>query len=371
MITSNYIYYIGKSIRNLLTVKAEEGLIAAESIRKGFLLTIMVIVASCTVDAEAETGSTFYDFLNIPTSAHAYALGGTGIAVVDPDVSLADQNPALMGSEIEKTLSFGYMHYMAAGNFASARFGMGIGENSAWAAGIRYLNYGKMTQYDPAGVAGGTFSPQDVVFEGTYARDISSRWRGGVNLNLIYSNYDIYSAFAVSVDLGVNYYDEDHDLSFSVLLRNMGGQLKRFHEAYNRLPFDIQIGYMQGIASSGFSLAITARHLTRWNLPYYSHPKDSQGEAQELKSNFISNFFRHLTFGLQYAPSEKFYLALAYDYKTATDMSTFQRNFLSGFSVGGGLRVKSFGVGVAYAMPHKSASTLMLNLSCNFGELLQ
>ena len=328
------------------------------------------LMAGAAGIARGETGSTFYDFLDIPTSAHAYALGGTGIAVVDADVSLADQNPALLGAEIEKTLSFGYMHYMASGNFASARFGMGIGDNSAWAAGVRYLNYGRMTEYDQSGVAGGTFTPSDIVFEGSYSRDISARWRGGVNLNLIYSNYSVYSAFAVGVDLGVNYYDEDHDLSFSVLLKNMGGQLKRFHEAYNRLPFDVQIGYMQGIKSSGFSIAITARNLTRWNLPYYTHPKDTEGDTQTLKSTFISNLFRHLTFGIQYSPGEKFCLALAYDYKTATDMQTYQRNFLSGFSVGGGLRVKSFGVGVAYAMPHKKASTLMLNLSCNFGELL-
>lgn len=318
----------------------------------------------------AETGSTSYDFLNIPTSARAYALGGTATALVTEDVSLADQNPALLGPEIETQVSAGYMHYLGSGNFASVRFGKGAGENSAWAAGIRYLNYGSMTQFDQGGIAGERFTPSDIVFEGSYSRDISEHWRGGVNLNLIYSHYDVYSAFAIGVDLGVNYYDDEHDLSFSFLLKNAGGQVKRFHEKYNRLPFDIQIGYMQGLGNSPFSLAITARHLTRWNLPYYTHPKDAEGDAQELKSTFTSNFFRHLTFGLQYSPSDKFYIALAYDYKTRTDMSAYARNFLSGFSVGTGIRVKSFGFGVAYAMPHKSGSTLMLNLNCNIADLL-
>lgn len=318
----------------------------------------------------AETGSTSYDFLNIPTSARAYALGGTATALVTEDVSLSDQNPALLGPEIETQVSVGYMHYLGSGNFASVRFGKGAGENSAWAAGIRYLNYGSMTQFDQGGIAGERFTPSDIVFEGSYSRDISEHWRGGVNLNLIYSHYDVYSAFAIGVDLGVNYYDDEHDLSFSFLLKNAGGQVKRFHETYNRLPFDIQIGYMQGLGNSPFSLAITARHLTRWNLPYYMHPKDAEGDAQELKSTFMSNFFRHLTFGLQYSPSDKFYIDLAYDYKTRTDMSAYARNFLSGFSVGTGIRVKSFGFGVAYAMPHKSGSTLMLNLNCNIADLL-
>lgn len=320
--------------------------------------------------ARAEGGSSSYDFLNIPTSAHAYAMGGTGIAIVSDDVALADQNPALLGPEIEKQVGVGYMHYMGSGNFAGVRFGMGIGENSAWAAGLRYLNYGSLTQYDPSGVAGGTFTPTDISVEGSYSRDITDRWRGGVNLNFIYSHYDIYTALALAVDLGVNYYDDGHDLSFSFVLRNAGGQIKRFHEAYNRLPFDVQIGYMQGIGESPFSIAITARNLTRWRLPYYVHPKDSQGDETILKSTFFSNFFRHLTFGLQYQPTEKFWIALGYDYKTTTDMSVYHRSILSGFSVGAGLRVRGFGVGVAFAQPHNRATTLMLNLNCNIAELM-
>lgn len=343
-----------KQIRHIISHIACGALIAGAS---GFTL-------------RAEGGSSSYDFLNIPTSSHAFALGGTGIAVVDDDVSLADQNPALLGPEIEKQVNFSYMHYMGAGNFAGVRYGQGAGEHSAWAVGMRYLNYGSLTEYDPSGIPGGKFSPSDIVFEGTYSRDITSRWRGGVNLNLIYSHYHIYSAFAISVDLGANYYDEDHDLSFSIVLKNAGGQVKRFDKAYNRLPFDVQLGYMQGIGSSPFAIAITARNLTRWNLPYYTHPKDSEGDEQVLKSNFFSNFFRHLTFGLQYSPGDKFYLALAYDYRKATDMSTFQRNFFSGFSVGAGFRVRGFRVGASFGMPHKSAASVMVNLGCNFAELL-
>lgn len=330
----------------------------------------VIITGFCPFKAKAQTGATSYEFLNIPTSAHAYALGGAAPALISADVALTDQNPALLGPEIEKQVNFSYMHYMAAGNFAGARFGMGIGDNSAWAAGIRYLNYGSMTEYDQGGLAGGEFSPADIIIEGTYSRDITDRWRGGVNLNFIYSHYHVYSAMAISVDLGVNYYDDEHDLSFSLVLKNAGGQVKRFSEAYNRLPFDVQLGYMQGIGHSPFSVAVTARHLTKWKLPYYTHPKNEEGDAQVLKSTFISNFFRHLTLGLQYSPNEKFYVGLGYDFKTRGDMSTYSRNFLSGFSLGAGMKVKSFGFDVAYAMPHKSASTIMLNVNCNFAELL-
>ena len=316
-------------------------------------------------------GSSAYDFLTIPTSSHAFALGGSAPALIDDDVTLVDQNPALLGPEIEKQIAFNYMMYMQSGNFAGLRYGMASGENGAWAVGMRYLNYGSITRYDEFGYAdGSTFSPQDLVFEGTYSHDFTDRWRGGINFKMAYSNYDGHSAFALAADLGVNYYNDEKDLSLSLVLKNAGGQIKRFYDSYDRLPIDLEFGYMQGLGSSPFSIAITATNLTRWKLPNYSHSSESEGKPLEMKSSFFSNLFRHLVFGIQVAPSEKFYAALAYNYKTRTDMSTYSRNFLSGFSIGMGVNVKSFRVGVAYAMPHKSGSSLLLNLSYTIGELI-
>ena len=316
-------------------------------------------------------GSSAYDFLTIPTSSHAFALGGTSPAVIDDDVTLVDQNPALLGPEIEKQVAFNYMMYMQSGNFAGLRYGMAAGENGAWAIGMRYLNYGSITRYDQDGFSDGTtFSPQDLVVEGTYAHDFTDRWRGGINFKMGYSNYDGHSAVALAADLGVNYYDPEKDLSLSLVLRNAGGQIKRFYDTYDRLPINLEFGYMQGLGSSPFSLAITATNLTRWKLPYYSHSSQTEGQPLELKSGFFSNLFRHLIFGIQVAPSDKFYAALAYNYKTRTDMSTYSRNFLSGFSIGMGIKVKSLRVGLAYAMPHKSGSSLLLNLSYTIGELI-
>lgn len=336
-------------------------------IRKVAVYVVTLICLSGSV--LAQTGRNAYNFLDIPVSARAFGLGGQGAAIVAPDVTLAASNPALIGPELDMQVAFNYMLYMSTSNFMGVRFGMAAGERGAWAAGIRYLNYGKMTGYEADGTVTGEFTPQDVSFEGTYSHDFTDRLRGGINLKMIYSSYEQYNAFAIGVDLGMNYYDPEKDLSLSLVLRNMGGQVKRFADEYNRLPFDVEFGYMQALGTSPFSLAITATHLTKWNLPYYTHDNDAGGQ-QVLKSNFGSNFFRHLIFGVQYSPSDRFYLSLGYNYKTATDMSVYNRSFLSGFGVGLGFNVKGFSAGLAYAMPHKSASSLMVNLGCDIGELL-
>lgn len=334
------------------------------------IITGLTVTAVCVLPAQAENTSDAYSFLNIPTSSHVFGLGGNNIAIIDDDVTLADQNPALIGPELEKQVAVNYMYYMSSGNFAGIRYGMGAGEHSAWSIGLRYMNYGKFDGYDEFGTPTGSFTPSDVIVEATYSRDITDRWRGGVNLKMAYSGYEQYTAFAIAADLGVNYYDPEHDLSFSAVLRNMGGQVKRFDKRYARVPFDIQLGYMQGIGMSPFAISITANNLTRWNIPYFSYNDKGEDELLEEKKGFFTNFFRHLIFGLQYQPSEKFYVCLAYNYKTHTDMSAFKSSFLSGFSLGLGFKTRGFSLGASYAMPHKAASTLMINLSCSIGELM-
>ena len=328
----------------------------------------ILILVFGVVSAFAQTGREAYDFLNIPASSHVYGLGGANISLIDADVALADQNPALIGPELDKQISLGYMHYLGAANFAGARYGMAAGEHGAWGAGIRYMNYGEIQGYNEDGSYIGSFTPTDIIFEGTYSHDFTYRLRGGINVKMVYSNYEEYTAWALAADLGLNYYDDDHDLSVGLVLKNMGGQIKRFQDKYEHLPFDVQLGLTKGLGSQ-FSFSVTMYHLTRWREKYYNHSSSSDNVGLQTYG-LGQSIFRHFIFGIQYQPTDKFYIDLAYNYRVRTDMSSYQRNFLSGFSAGLGLKVRSFSIGVAYAMPHKSASTVLLNLGLDIGALL-
>jgi hypothetical protein len=318
----------------------------------------------------AQEGSNAYSFLQIPESAQAFALGGTNISAIGSDLSMIDQNPALLGQETEAQMGLSYMRYLGDSNFAGGKYGMGDGNRGAWAVGFRFLDYGTMEGYDENGVSTGEFRPLDLVVDGMYSYDITDRWRGGITMKLIYSHYESYEALALAADVGVNYYDPESDFSLSAVLKNMGGQLKRFDEHYDHLPFDLQLGMTKRLGSSPLLLNITATNLTKWKLPYYSH--NSADGTSELKSGFASNFLRHLIIGFKFSPAEndRFYIAAAYNHKTRTDMETYHRNFVSGFSVGFGFNVRAFGIGVAYAMPHKKGSSLMLNLALNIAEVI-
>ena len=334
-------------------------------------LTYILLLLATSVCVSAQNGSTAYNFLNISSSAKIHGLGGVNISLVDDDVSTIDQNPALLGPEMSNMLGMNYMHYVGGSNFAGARYAHSAGEHAGWSAAIQYFGYGSIKEATSDGTIIGSFSPKDVSFSGMYSHDITDRLRGGIAVKAIYSSYAEFSAFALATDLGVNYYDADRDLSLSLVVANLGGQVKRFYETHDRLPFDVRLGWSQSFGSFPLRFSITAWNLTKWHLPYTDTGDGSESAQPQEKDKFMSNLFRHLVFGIDLISSPNYYISLGYNYKTRTDMSTYKRNMLSGFTLGGGIKVKSFGISLAFAQPHTGATTFMFNLSYNFSDLIQ
>lgn len=328
----------------------------------------MAVLLLCAVSVCAQDGSTAYNFLNVTSSTRIYGLGGVNISLVNEDITVTDQNPALLGPEMSNMAALNYMRYIGGSNFAGLRYGHSAGEHAAWAAHIQYFGYGSMKETLPDGSIVGSFSPKDVAFGGTYSHDITDRLRGGIGLKLLYSAYADYSAFAVATDLGINYYDPERDMSLSLVVANLGGQVKRFNDRYDRLPFDVRLGWSQALGSLPLRLSVTAWNLTKWHLPFYDNGDGSTSSTPVIKDKFGSNLMRHLVFAADFVPSEKFHIGIGYNYKTRTDMSTYKRSFLSGFSACAGLNIRNFGVGIALSQPHNGATTIMLNLSTKLYE---
>ena len=341
---------------------------------KKYIFTLILAICQAitfSLSINAQDGSIAYNFLNLPSSSHIYGLGGLNISTVEDNINLTDQNPALLGPEIDLQLGLNYMRYVGETNFAGFKFAKSVSDRSAFAVGLQYFGYGSMTEADNLGNILGTFAPKDIAMNVAYSHDISERWRGGINLKYIYSAYAEFTAMALAADLGVNYFDAENDLSISLVAANLGGQVKRFNESYDNLPMDVRLGLTKGLGSLPVRLSVTAWNLTKWRLPYYKPGDGSNNSEPELKDSFGSNLFRHLIFAADIVPSDHFHLGIGYNYKTRTDMSTYSRNLLSGFSLTAGINVKAFGVDVAIAQPHTGATTFMVNLTTNINDFIK
>lgn len=301
--------------------------------------------------AFAEDSTEAYSFLNTTSSVRIYGLGGINISTVEDNLEIADQNPSLLGPEMGGWIDLNYMRYIGNSNFAGVKYSQGIGEHGAWMVGIQYFGYGSIDETNDMGDVIGNFSPLDMSFNGTFSYDIFKRWRIGATVKFLYSSYADFTSLAIATDIGLNYFNPSNDFSFSIVGANLGGQIKKFEEINESLPTDLRIGFTKGLGHIPFRISVTAWNLFKW------------------KNNY-SGLMKHIVLGLDFVPSSKFYLSLGYNYKVRKDMSSYQRNFLSGFSVGAGLSTSRFNLGVAMAQPHSGALTFMVNFGLQFYDLL-
>ena len=334
---------------------------------------ILLAVATVAMCAMADGPSTTaYNFLSVPVSSHVYGLGGHNITIIDDDINLVEQNPALLGAEFDHQVGLNYMRYIGETNFAGVRYGQGINKHGSIAAGIQYFGYGNIEGGSIDGTHTGKFSASDIAFSVSYSHDVTKYLRGGITVKYLYSKYEDYTAGAIAADLGLSFYDPTHEFSASLVAKNLGGQVKKFNEYKDNLPWDIQVGVSKMLGKAPIRLHLTAYELARWKSPYYKI-EDVNNPNSELikKESFGSNLLRHLVFGVDVLPTNNIYLGIGYNYRMRTDMATYKRDFMSGLSVCGGLKVRAFGVGAAFARPHSGATTMMFNLTASIGELLK
>lgn len=69
--------------------------------KKIILALFIAFISTLTYAQESQTG---YNYLRLPVSAHAAALGGENITIIEDDASLTFSNPALAASVSDKTI---------------------------------------------------------------------------------------------------------------------------------------------------------------------------------------------------------------------------------------------------------------------------
>lgn len=298
----------------------------------------------------AQESQTVYNFLRIPVSAHAAALGGENVSLIEDDASLALSNPALLSSVSHQTVSFGYMNYMSGTSMYTANYTHVLNDKATIGGAVHYLNYGSMAETDYNGQETGTFSPSDLTIEGLFSYTLANNIVGGIGAKFIYSKIGDYTSTAAAIDLGINYYNPEADFSASIAVKNLGGQLSAYDEEFEDLPIDIMLGVSQRIHNTPFRVHATFCDLNHWDYA----------------------FLRHLNIGTDVILAPQFYLAVGYNLKRAHDMKILtadgddDSSHGAGLTLGGGLLLDRFKLNIAYGKYHVASSSLMFNASFNF-----
>ncbi len=309
------------------------------------LLFALTMTIWCTSMSAQNDSQTEYNFLRLPVSAHAAALGGDNVTVIDDDEALMFSNPALLSSVSDKTINLNYMNYMSGANTASASFNRVVRERASWAVSAQFLDYGEMKEVDENNVQTGTFSAKDIAIAGYFSYLLTDRLAGGIAAKFITSYIADYNSIGVGVDLGINYYDPDSEWSLSFVMKNLGGELKAYDEEYGKMPFDMQIGVSKRFANTPFRLHATIVDL--------NHPKYKA--------------INHLVIGADVLLGDNFWIGGGYNFRRGNEMKVNSSDGKAsshgaGMSLGAGLTLSRLKVGASYGKYHVSSSSVVISL---------
>ena len=188
---------------------------------------------------------------------------------------------------------------------------------------------------------------------------MSEHWRIGGFARLLYSKYESYTALAVGVDVGLNYYNEVSGRSVSLAVSNLGGQLRSFDDRRQSMPTDMTVGISKDVEHLPFCFTLTAYRLLHWDDDY------TDGSGVRHTYNGAEQVLTHLIFGAEWTAARGLYFAAGYNYRRQREFSG-AGGFLRGLSVGGGLTWQQLSFQLAYARYNAADGSLSLGLSYSF-----
>lgn len=273
-----------------------------------------------------------------PASALERALGGVTPALIAHEIALSFASPALLGREHDSQLSLSYAHLPASSHLGNVYYGRAWGERGAWGIGLRFLSHGALQGFDRQGRSTGAFSATEALLQSAYSYELTDRLRAGMAFEGFYSAIEGYTSAGIGSSLGLNYYDPEKDLSLSLALLHLGRLFHGQGRGIDALPWDIQLGFSQRLSDAPFVL----------NLSLYDlHPKRPGTLTTDRK--FLERALRHLTFGVSFLPSDRFWLALGYNPKVAQDVHLLRGYRLAGFSGGIGFEAPQYRISLAFS----------------------
>ncbi|HZG26107.1 MAG TPA: type IX secretion system protein PorQ [Chitinophagaceae bacterium] len=319
-------------------------------------------------------GSSVFNFLKLPNTSQLTALGGINISNITDDIGMSFNNPALLRPTMHGQLSTvfnsmyaGIKNFHLMAGFSRERL------KTTFAGGVQYLNYGSIPQTNAAGNILGSFRPGDYVAQISASRKYMNNWFYGISLKFINSNYGLYRSNGIAMDAGFSYYDSTSLLQLSLVMKNMGVQLKKYDgTTSDELPFDVQVGITRRLQKAPIQFSITAHHLHRLYIRYIdtTFNNDNGFNQDDKPGKFsIDDIFQHFIVAAQFFAGDKIEVTTAYNRLRRAELNiTGSPNGMNGFSLGVGVLFRKLEMRYARAYYQNNTAYNQFGLNIKLDE---
>jgi len=288
--------------------------------------------------AQSTAGNAVYQFLKLPYSAKATSLGGLNISSIGNDLGLAMVQPALLSTNMNGEFQLSVKPYFAGIQQYDLNGANKLKSDWVVGWGVHYMDYGSIAQTDLLGNEYGTINPNEYAIQVGIAKTYKDYFHFGTQIKFIQSNYGQFRSNGIAMDVGVSYLAPNGLSQWSILLQNVGTQLK-FFQVKEELPLNLILGWSKKLANAPLQFSVTAERLSVWNDNYYDI--DFYNAEGYQKPGSLQNLFNHLVLGSQWYIGESFEIDLGYHFARRFELNLpNQPNSLNGLSAGFGFPYK-------------------------------
>ena len=283
--------------------------------RLGFLFACYfnsgLFIGGNTIFAQTTAGNAVYQFLKLPSTAKATSLGGLNISSIGNDLGLAMTQPALLSTNLDGELQVSVKPYFAGIQQYDLNGANKLKSDWVVGWGVHYMDYGSIAQTDILGNEFGSINPNEYSIQMGIAKTYQEYFHFGTQIKFIQSNFGQYRSNGVAMDVGVRYLTPNGLSQWSILLQNVGTQLKYF-QVKEELPLNLILGWSKKLANAPIQFSVTAERLSVWNDNNFD--LDFYNVEGYKKPGSLQNVFNHLVLGSQLYIGQNFEIDLGYHF---------------------------------------------------------
>jgi len=201
-----------------------------------FLLAIMPFTI---IGINSNAGEFGFQFLQIPISPVASALGGTGI-YANSYAGAFIQNPASNLMDERFSLSLQHSMWIVDTNCSQVVYS-NSNRNKHFGLLARILDYGQLENRDDTGLLIGNYHPLDANLMANYAIRIMPDHLLGINAGVLYEKLDTASSYGINADLGYIFLTPVTNVILFSSVKNIGFTSKMDNETI-KLPLTVEAG---------------------------------------------------------------------------------------------------------------------------------
>ena len=330
-----------------------------------FFLPLSIIAQQGGLDA--------FSFVNITHSPRIDALGGSGIAIYDNDISLSTVTPSLLNSSMNDQILFTFGDYFTDINLLSCTYVLKFKNLGVLGFSVQAINYGYFERNDVSGYNEGSFSANDQVITFGIGKKINSNFSVGVNLKLLNSNYDVYNALALSSNVSATYFNQDKRFTSTLLVKNIGRQVNYYSSVQERLPGEVQFAISKELAHLPFRYHLSYNNIMNFNIKssykLLIQTNIETGELELKEESFAKTALRHIIIGGELNPFRKsLFIRGGFNFQRRFDLATMSRPAMVGFSWGIGFRVFKYYFDYSRSAFHLSGIINNFSISTNLSS---